>query len=134
MNYSFSNMSMSKSGPSLGLDIGSTTAKLVILSASGELLFAAYERHLSEPRVVLSRLLAEASQLLPNLKVRGACTGSGGIELAKGLGLEFVQEVIASTTAVQEIIPHTSVAIELGGEDAKITFFEGNCKIILCTL
>ena len=88
MSDSLSNISISKSGPSLGLDIGSTTAKLIILSPNGELLFAAYERHLSEPRVVLSRLLAEANELLPGLKVRGACTGSGGIALAKGLGLE----------------------------------------------
>ncbi len=115
-------------GYSLGLDIGSTTAKLAILTTENELIFSAYERHLSEPRVVLTRLLAEAARALPGLKVRGACTGSGGIALAKALGLEFVQEVIASTTAVQELIPSTSVAIELGGEDAKITFFEGNIE------
>lgn len=113
---------------SLGLDIGSTTAKLVILNPEGELLFAAYERHLSEPRTLLSQLLAEAAAKLPGLRVRGACTGSGGITLARALGLFFVQEVIASTTAVRKLIPQTSVAIELGGEDAKITFFEGNIE------
>ncbi len=112
----------------LGLDIGSTTAKLVILSPANELIFSAYERHLSEPRVVLARLLSDAAAKFPGLRVRGACTGSGGIALAKALGLDFVQEVIASTTAVQQIIPQTSVAIELGGEDAKITFFEGNIE------
>ncbi|MBQ4132789.1 MAG: 2-hydroxyglutaryl-CoA dehydratase, partial [Desulfovibrionaceae bacterium] len=112
----------------LGLDIGSTTAKLVILGPHNELIFSAYERHLSEPRTLLTRLLSEAAAILPGLRVKGACTGSGGIALAKALGLEFVQEVIASTTAVQELIPHTSVAIELGGEDAKITFFEGNIE------
>ena len=119
---------LSNTGYSLGLDIGSTTAKLIILTPENELVFSAYERHLSEPRVVLARLLAQAAKDNPGLKVRGACTGSGGITLAKALGLKFVQEVIASTTAVQELIPHTSVAIELGGEDAKITFFEGNIE------
>lgn len=112
----------------LGLDIGSTTAKLVVLDPDGKLLFSAYERHLSEPRIVLTRLLSEANEKLPGLIVKGACTGSGGITLAKGLNLDFVQEVISSTAAVQKLIPETSVAIELGGEDAKITFFEGNVE------
>ena len=79
-------------GYSLGLDIGSTTAKLVILTKENELVFSAYERHLSEPRVVLTRLLVAAARELPGLKVRGACTGSGGITLAKALGLSLCRK------------------------------------------
>ncbi len=108
---------------SLGLDIGSTTVKLVILDKEQKLVYADYKRHMADPRSTLTELLQKAAETFPDLPLCGACTGSGGIALAKSLGLHFVQEVIAGTKAVKSIIPQTDVVIELGGEDAKITFF-----------
>ncbi|WP_179394538.1 2-hydroxyacyl-CoA dehydratase [Lacticaseibacillus absianus] len=107
-----------------GIDVGSTTVKLVILDAHNQTVFARYERHYSDVKAASERVLREAMAALgPDLALRCMITGSGGIGLAHLLGLEFVQEVIACTKTVETLIPQTDVAIELGGEDAKITFF-----------
>jgi predicted CoA-substrate-specific enzyme activase len=109
----------------MGLDIGSTTVKLVILDGHGQLIYDKYERHYSDIRTTTFRLLKEVCVRYSGTSVSVRVTGSGGIAVSKWLGLPFIQEVVAGTEAVERYIPHTDVAIELGGEDAKITFFRG---------
>ena len=112
----------------MGLDIGSTTVKLVVLpeSAPGapvpEPLYSEYRRHHADVRGEVIRLLAEAARRVPRARVVGAVTGSAGLSLAQVMALPFVQEVIAETRTVQAKNPETDVIIELGGEDAKITY------------
>ena len=109
----------------IGIDIGSTTVKVVLLSESGELLFSAYERHYSAVREKTSELLSRLS--LHSGKsgpFAVAIAGSAGLSLAKQAGLPFIQEVFACAEAVENAHPETTVAIELGGEDAKIIFFQ----------
>lgn len=108
-----------------GIDVGSTTVKLVILNEQNESLFSKYERHFSDVKAATERVLREAEAVIGNREMTMSITGSGGMGLADVLEIPFVQEVIACTRTVEEIIPETDVAIELGGEDAKITFFEG---------
>ncbi len=113
----------------LGIDIGSTTVKLAVLSPSRELLFSDYKRHFANIRETLSDLISEAAKLLGNLRVSPVITGSGGLALANHLEIPFVQEVIAVASSLEQYIPQTDVAIELGGEDAKIIYFEnGNVE------
>ena len=109
----------------LGIDIGSTTVKVAILNEKNELLFSDYERHYANIQETLSALLKKAYDSLGELSLSPMITGSGGLTLAKHLGIPFVQEVIAVSTALQYYAPQTDVAIELGGEDAKIIYFEG---------
>ena len=100
----------------LGIDIGSTTVKIAILDEQGNLLFADYERHFANIRETLADLLAKAKDALGSLLLSPMITGSGGLTLAKHLGIPFVQEVISVSTALQDYAPQTDVAIELGGE------------------
>ena len=109
----------------LGIDIGSTTVKIAILDNENEVLFSDYERHFANIQETLSDLLGRAIYKLGPIQVSPVITGSGGLTLAKHLGVPFVQEVIAVSTALQDYAPQTDVAIELGGEDAKIIYFEG---------
>ncbi len=109
----------------LGIDIGSTTVKIAILNTDNEMLFSDYERHFANIRETLSDLLKKAFDQLGNITLAPMITGSGGLTLAKHLGIPFVQEVISVSTALQDYAPQTDVAIELGGEDAKIIYFEG---------
>ncbi|MBO0481621.1 2-hydroxyacyl-CoA dehydratase [Candidatus Enterococcus courvalinii] len=108
-----------------GIDVGSTTVKLVLLDEQNQTIFSKYERHYSDVKKATAKVLREAQALVRNQPIAMAITGSGGMGLADVLNIPFVQEVIACTRTVEEIIPETDVAIELGGEDAKITFFEG---------
>lgn len=109
----------------LGIDIGSTTVKIAILNEEKEVLFSDYERHFANIQETLSDLLGRAIYQLGGIHVSPVITGSGGLSLAKHLNVPFVQEVIAVSTALQDYAPETDVAIELGGEDAKIIYFEG---------
>ncbi len=109
----------------LGIDIGSTTVKITILDPHNNILFADYQRHFANIRETLLDLLARAQDGLGNLLLSPVITGSGGLALAKHLEIPFVQEVIAVASALQDYAPQTDVAIELGGEDAKIIYFEG---------
>ena len=109
----------------LGIDIGSTTVKIAILDADHNILFSDYERHYANIRETLSSLLTKAYHQLGNLTLHPMITGSGGLTLANHLGVPFTQEVIAVATSLKELAPKTDVAIELGGEDAKIIYFEG---------
>ena len=114
-----------KSSYTLGIDIGSTTVKVAILDSKHKLLFSDYQRHYANIRETLSSLLQDAYAKLGNLTLHPMITGSGGLTLANHLEVPFVQEVIAVSTSLQELAPKTDVAIELGGEDAKIIYFEG---------
>ncbi len=109
----------------LGIDIGSTTVKIAILDSANEVLFSSYERHFANIQETLSDLLGRAAEKLGSIHVSPVITGSGGLTLAKHLEVPFVQEVVAVSTALQNYAPQTDVAIELGGEDAKIIYFEG---------
>ena len=109
----------------LGIDIGSTTVKIAILDENNEVVFSDYERHFANIQETLSDLLGRAVHKLGPVHASPVITGSGGLTLAKHLGVPFVQEVIAVSTALQDYAPQTDVAIELGGEDAKIIYFEG---------
>ncbi|MCD7735518.1 MAG: 2-hydroxyacyl-CoA dehydratase [Lachnospiraceae bacterium] len=109
----------------LGIDIGSTTVKVAVLGPDKELLFSDYRRHYANIQETLSSLLKDASDRLGDLTVAPVITGSGGLTLANHLHVPFVQEVIAVATSLEHYVPQTDVAIELGGEDAKIIYFEG---------
>ncbi|MBQ4362021.1 MAG: hypothetical protein II787_03780 [Lachnospiraceae bacterium] len=108
----------------LGIDIGSTTVKIAILSDTDELLFDDYVRHRANIQKALSDLLARAAHKLGQVQVSPVITGSGGLALAGALEIPFVQEVVAVAHALKDYEPATDVAIELGGEDAKIIYFE----------
>lgn len=109
----------------LGIDIGSTTVKIAVLDQEDSLLFSDYERHFANIQETLSSLMKKAYEKLGSISVAPMITGSGGLTLAKHLDVSFVQEVISVSTALQHYAPQTDVAIELGGEDAKIIYFEG---------
>ena len=115
-----------KKNYTLGIDIGSTTVKIALLDEHHTILFSDYERHFANIRETLSRLLQKAYAITGDCTVHPMITGSGGLTLANHLKVPFVQEVIAVSTSLQELAPKTDVAIELGGEDAKIIYFEGN--------
>lgn len=114
---------------SLGIDIGSTTVKIAILDEGNNLLFSDYLRHYADIQGTLSTLLKEAQDMLGDITVHPVITGSGGLTLANHLEVPFTQEVIAVSTSLEHFAPQTDVAIELGGEDAKIIYFEnGNVE------
>ncbi|MFN2925646.1 acyl-CoA dehydratase activase-related protein [Lachnospiraceae bacterium YH-ros2228] len=113
----------------MGIDIGSTTVKVAILDPEDKLIFSDYERHFANIRETLHGLVEKAYQITGDITVAPIITGSGGLTLAKHLGISFTQEVIAVSTALTHYAPQTDVAIELGGEDAKIIYFEnGNVE------
>ena len=108
----------------LGIDIGSTTAKVVLVE-NGKIIYEKYQRHFSQVRQKTLELLAEAAPLAGDRPLTAAITGSAGLGLDQGAGLAFAQEVFATGEVVKQLEPDTSVVIELGGEDAKIIFFDG---------
>ena len=113
----------------LGIDIGSTTVKIAIIDEYDDVLFSDYERHFANIRETLQGLIEKALFNIDDLPVTPVITGSGGLTLANHLDIPFVQEVVAVATALEHKAPQTDVAIELGGEDAKIIYFEnGNVE------
>ncbi len=115
----------------LGIDAGSTTVKFAIADEQGKLLYGEYERHRADIRKTLIQLAENAFSFAEKMGVEElklVATGSGGFAVSRWLDIPFVQEVVAATTAVRSIIPQTDVAIELGGEDAKITYFTGGIE------
>ncbi|MBE6480231.1 MAG: CoA activase, partial [Olsenella sp.] len=112
----------------LGIDVGSTTVKLAVIDDDARLCYANYQRHHTDIRATAKELFERARRVFGDARLRVSITGSGGLLLAKWLDLEFVQEVIASKRAVETLIPQTDCAIELGGEDAKIIYFEGGIE------
>ena len=107
----------------IGIDIGSTTVKTIVLSETDDILFRSYERHYSKTREKAAEQLKSAAELLRGKSVAVAITGSAGLGAAQSADLPFVQEVFATAEAVRRTVPDTSAVIELGGEDAKIIFF-----------
>jgi len=114
---------MASDGLALGLDVGSTTLKAVLLEGD-RVVGQEYRRHNADVQAELTKLVHELAKRYPGAAVRPAITGSGGLGVARALDVEFVQEVIAGTTAVQRYQPEADVVIELGGEDAKITYLK----------
>ncbi len=108
----------------LGIDIGSTTAKLVLLDGD-RMVYEKYRRHFSRVRQTTLEMLREMEEAHPGLVVSAAISGSAGMGAAEAAGLTFVQEVYATGEAVRHMEPDTGVVIELGGEDAKVIFYEG---------
>ena len=109
----------------IGIDIGSTTVKVVVLDEQNKLLFRSYERHFSKVREKACEILNSIAPRFSGQDIKLVITGSAGLGVAKASGIDFVQEVYATAAAVNEYIPDTDAVIELGGEDAKIIFFGG---------
>ena len=109
----------------VGLDVGSTTVKIVVLNQQEKIIYSKYQRHFSDIKSTIADILYEAYDNFKDCNITIMVTGSGGLALSKWLNIEFIQEVVASTYAIENIIPRTNVAIELGGEDAKIIYFDG---------
>ncbi len=112
----------------VGLDIGSTTVKAAVLGENDELLYSQYKRHFSDIRKTVADIISGVGEKFGGESVYIAVTGSGGISVSKWLDIPFVQEVAAGTNAIRRLIPQTDVAIELGGEDAKITYLTGGLE------
>ena len=119
---------MSETKYRLGIDIGSTTVKVALIDNDLKVLFSDYQRHYANIQETLASLLHDAIKVCGNAEVYTMITGSGGLTLSKHLDIPFVQEVIAVATALKTFAPHTDVAIELGGEDAKIIYFTGGIE------
>lgn len=112
----------------MGLDVGSTTVKVVVIDNENVILFSRYQRHFSDIRQTIIDLLNETYKVFKDEQITISVTGSGGLSVSEWLNIPFVQEVIAGAKSVETFIPETDVAIELGGEDAKITYFEGSIE------
>lgn len=112
----------------MGIDIGSTTAKIVVLNAENQICYKNYQRHYANIKETVLSMLNEFYQQVGDISCTVAVTGSGGLTLANHLKLEFLQEVVAVTNAIGQIAPETDVVIELGGEDAKIIFFRNGIE------
>ncbi len=108
----------------VGLDVGSTTVKVVVMNYAKEIIYKNYERHYSDTKNTICTMLENLNKKYTNSKFTLALTGSGAISAAKFLGTSFIQEVVACKRAVEKYIPQTDVVIELGGEDAKIIYFD----------
>lgn len=111
-----------------GLDVGSTTAKAVALNDQGDILFQTYRRHYSDIKKVTLEIMQDMQKKCGMTEMTFKITGSSGLAISKFLNVPFVQEVIACTEAVEQVIPETDVVIELGGEDAKIIYFSGGIE------
>ncbi len=108
-----------------GIDIGSTTIKLVVVDENNNICFKDYRRHRSNIQETLLGLVRDAVELIGEFDTTVMITGSGGLSIANWIGIPFIQEVVAVSTAIRNIAPRTDVAIEIGGEDAKIIYFDG---------
>lgn len=112
----------------VGIDIGSTTVKTAILDESGAIVFSAYERHFANIQETLKNIISQANEALGDIEIAPMITGSGGLTIATHLDIPFVQEVVSVATSLKDFAPQTDVAIELGGEDAKIIYFTGGIE------
>ena len=119
----------------IGIDVGSTTVKVAVLDENDKLIYGDYQRHRADIRSTIITVVTKALDYLEtqvadgaNHQVSAKVTGSGGLSVSQWLSIPFIQEVIAATTSVKKLIPQTDVVIELGGEDAKITYFKGGVE------
>ena len=108
----------------VGLDVGSTTVKIVVIDSNNKEIYSDYTRHFSDTKNTVCKVLENLAERFPDSKFTIALTGSGAMSAATFLGLPFIQEVVACKRAVEKFIPQTDVVIELGGEDAKIIYFD----------
>ena len=108
----------------VGLDVGSTTVKIIVMNNVKEVIYKDYQRHFSDTKNTVCTVLENLINNFPNNKFTIALTGSGAMSAAKFLDVKFIQEVISCKRAVEKYIPNTDVVIELGGEDAKIIYFD----------
>ena len=108
----------------LGIDVGSTTVKLVLIDENEKVIYQRYERHMSSVFDKVRELLEDLIDTVGDIDVKCVITGSGGLALAEKIGARFEQEVVTCSLAVEKLIPQTDVAIELGGEDAKLHISE----------
>ena len=108
----------------VGLDVGSTTVKIVVMSSDNKIIFQDYQRHFSDTKNTVCKVLTDFYDKFNNYNYSIVLTGSGAMSTAKYLDLPFIQEVVACKKAVETYIPQTDVVIELGGEDAKIIYFD----------
>lgn len=113
----------------IGLDVGSTTIKCVVLDENNDILYAAYERHMSRIIEMTQSLINKISEKFPDEEMSLVISGSAGMGMANGLGITFAQEVYATRTAVNTYLPGTDTVIELGGEDAKILFLSNGLEV-----
>ena len=107
----------------VGIDIGSTTVKIAVLDDENQIIFSAYERHFANIQETLKQIMENAYAALGDREIAPVITGSGGLAISKYLDIPFVQEVVSVASALKDYAPRTDVAIELGGEDAKIIYF-----------
>ena len=112
----------------MGIDVGSTTVKVVVLDDDNKILYSEYRRHYSDIKSTVLSLFDEVAGTVKDMPFSVVITGSGGLLLSKMLGLPFVQEVIANKKAIETFLPDTDVVIELGGEDAKILYLSGGLE------
>ncbi|MDT8716550.1 2-hydroxyacyl-CoA dehydratase [Clostridium sp. 19966] len=112
----------------LGIDVGSTTVKLVVLNKNAKIVYSEYRRHFSDIKSTIIDLIEDAYKKFGDSEITIMTTGSGGLSVSKWMNISFIQEVIACTHTVEKYIPETDVVIELGGEDAKITYFKGGLE------
>ena len=113
----------------IGLDVGSTTVKCVVLDENNKIVFSDYRRHFSKISEMTAQLLSEVYSATGDKEMYIALSGSAGMGMANDLHIPFVQEVYATRNAVKKIAPETDVVIELGGEDAKILFLSGGMEV-----
>ncbi|MBQ9292571.1 MAG: 2-hydroxyacyl-CoA dehydratase [Campylobacter sp.] len=112
----------------LGIDVGSTTVKTVLLNKECEIIHKSYDRHFAKPKFAVSQTLSFLKDKFANSKFYVAITGSAGLGISKSCNIDFVQEVFATSLGVKKAFPNTDVVIELGGEDAKILFLTGGVE------
>ncbi|MCK4451567.1 MAG: hypothetical protein KAX26_13360, partial [Anaerolineae bacterium] len=110
----------------MGIDVGSTTAKVVMLNQDAEVTFSAYRRHNTETLITLQAMLQEALQSLGDVKVDLLITGSAGLGISEKFNIPFIQEVVASAEVVRQLYPEVKTLIDIGGEDAKMIFFNAD--------
>lgn len=108
----------------VGLDVGSTTVKIIVLNEEKEVIYKDYQRHYSDTKNTVCAVLENLIKMYPENTFTLALTGSGAMSAAKFLGVNFIQEVVSCKRSVEKYIPQTDVVIELGGEDAKIIYFD----------
>ena len=108
----------------VGLDVGSTTVKIIVMNKSQETIYKNYQRHFSDTKNTVCNVLEDLTKNFPKNSFTIALTGSGAMSASKFLDVNFIQEVVSCKRAVEKYIPKTDVVIELGGEDAKIIYFD----------
>ena len=108
----------------VGLDVGSTTVKIVVFDKNNKQIYSNYKRHFSDTKNTVCNVLTELITMYPDASFTIALTGSGAMSASRFLGVPFIQEVVSCKRAVEKYIPQTDVVIELGGEDAKIIYFD----------